>query len=323
VEKSHCARSCGAVRLRSNLASSRLDVAFAAGLERQPACELETLALALPVALLDRIEVTKQQSPALHRPRALRRVMARRMSGQSDFRARLQYRRRARAAPKRGQSRSKRSLRSPPTLLPYQALFNDGTATAKITSVVGQYGLEISGVGIWSEEGDYSGQFAYGIHVTSGGILWSVGDDVGGSLTGNVLIDGGFASLVNDTLGNCLATCNSITATSSAQGVFVGAGTTIGNVTTAIEHDAGSFLQVNSARFFSATNGIKVGTANLSNISIVGNVFGLSGAAVTNGIVIVGGTSDYVNIQGNAFQNTTTPMRGRLAALTTETRLWA
>jgi hypothetical protein len=203
---------------------------------------------------------------------------------------------------------------SPPALQKYGTDFADGTATAHLGGPVTQYALEVNAALAISEQNDFSGGYLYGVHVTGTGAQFnSVSDDATADLNGAILIDNGQASILNGIFGSCVsATCKVVNITPSALGATIGSGTQIGGGGTGIEYDAGTALQVTGVRFFGLTNGVNVGTANLSNISIVAGVFGYNSSAVTNGIVFQGGTSDYVNIVGNAFQLNTTPFTGSI-----------
>lgn len=201
-----------------------------------------------------------------------------------------------------------------PVVAIYGTTFADGTATALLEAPVGAYALEVNGALAIAEQDDFSGNYLYGVHVTGAGAqFYSVNDDATLNLSGSLLVDNGYASVLGGIWGSCLASpCKVINITTSALGATIGSATSIAGGTTGIEYDAGTFLQVTGARFSGLTNGINIGTANLSNIPIVGNVFGWNASAVTNAIVFTNGTSDYVDIWGNVFQLTTTPFTGTI-----------
>jgi hypothetical protein len=200
-----------------------------------------------------------------------------------------------------------------PTLAVYGTQFADGTATAHLDAPVGAYTLEAQQQGSYSAFGDYSGPTAYGIHVTNGGALFSTEDTVGNNLTGGVLVDSGQASLVNDLFSGCIASgCKNVTVNGSAIGVAIGGNTQLGGSAIAIEYDAGTYLKVTGARIGSTATGINIGTANLSNISVIGNIFGTSAQTLATGIAFINGTSDNVELWGNTFQYTTTPLTGTI-----------
>lgn len=201
-----------------------------------------------------------------------------------------------------------------PVIAKYGTTFTDGTASAQLAVPVGAYALEVNSTLVIADQDDFSGNYAYGVHVTGASANFvSVSDDMSANLSGSILIDNGYANILSGLLGGCVASpCKVINVTSSAAGVTVGSGTSVAGATTGIEYDTGAVLQVTGARFSGLTNGINVGTANLSNISIVGNNFGIPSFAVTNAIVFQNGTSDYVSILGNTYQNTTTPFTGTI-----------
>lgn len=206
-----------------------------------------------------------------------------------------------------------------PTLVQRGVDIVDGTVTWRLVNPTVSYAIEVSAGEFYSEHGDFTGPFSTAIHVTGAGTEVTITDAIiSQSRTQNILVDNGTTFILANSrvLGCWLTGCSGgVVINGSFAGVPIIIGNKMGVQGTNIEYDAGGGLVVNGNWLlggFGTGIGVKVGTANLSNIAIVGNVLGQSGSTLTTGVSFTAGTSDYVSVRGNACQFSTTCFSGAI-----------
>ena len=207
---------------------------------------------------------------------------------------------------------------SDPVVLPYGQIIQDGSAQFYLRAPFSYYGVQMdtgtSGVTAYGT--DFSGAHSAAIAMTNSlaGVIptnLSLTNCTSSNSMGNaVLLNSGYEVSI---LG-CRFNQTTVTGTAVIQaglsfgGDLIVSNSTFKAATQGVSILGGVYSRVTNCRFGNLTTAVNIG-ANVTDFSVINNNLGSSTiGAVTNGIVVNTGTSDYYTIADNDTHGCTTPV---------------